>query len=344
MQQLDVTAPAHFSDEWQRCYVAFLLHVYDQGRSRATLYGYGRLLHLFFSSPKSPAFATRAQVEAFASRRRDGRASAPATRNHRLTTLSSFYKFASDYLVDDATTGELVPLFRGVSPVRGIRPSRLRPLYRAMSFEELARFFAVIPADMVKGLRDRAIFLVYFWTARRRSEIARLCYGDLSYGTILGRDGSAYDGWIYRFSGKGDGGADDFAELPSPAKEAIDAYLVASGRLPLAPGSPLWLRPRTTDAAISGTSIYNLFKGYCLAAGLDTRRLSLHSLRHTATQLRMESGEDLRSLQHLLRHKNIATTSRYLEGLSSAADPGSHKLMADPRFAGFGRGAESPGE
>ena len=345
-ERLDVVAlvPAHLSedDPWRKCYISFLIHVYDQGRSPGTLRSYSFILHHFFSisahggPPKRPHLYTREDVEYFISVPFQRVLTlAPGTRNNRLSVISSFYKFASTYLIE--RDGALTPLFRGVPPTTGIKQQRVRPHHRALSYEEMERFFAVIPSDTVKGLRDRAVFLTYFWTARRREEIARLRWGDLRWGTMLDEDQHSYEGWIYRFTGKGDGGQDDFAELPQPAKDAIDAYLSASGRAStMTPDSPLFLSTtKRTGRPLAGGTIYNLFKIYCRRASLDTSRLTLHSFRHTAMWQRYSHGEKLRALQRLLRHKNIATTNDYLMDMESTADPGARLLMKDDRFTRF---------
>ncbi len=353
--------PAHLSvdDPWRRCYVSFLIHVYDAGRSEKTLKLYSLMLHHFFSMsahggpPKRPHLYTREDVEYFIMLPfKRVQELSPKTRNFRLSLVSSFYTFASSYLVEQEVDArfigaspqagppqvELVPLFRGVSPTHGIKRVRTYPAYRAMSYEDLAKFFAVIPADTVGGLRDRAIFACYFWTARRRSEIARLRWGDLEYGMIYDEYGRGHEGWMYHFVGKGKYGQDDIAELPAPCKEAIDAYLEASARaahmqadsalfLPLP--SSRYLDPKKP---LSGKSILMLFKAYCQKAGLDTKRLVVHSFRHTAAQMRYEHGEDLLSLQRLLRHQSVETTRRYLETMMGAYDQGAHVLMQDDKF------------
>ena len=81
------------------------------------------------------------------------------------------------------------PLMQTPSPTLGLRHRRPDRSYRAFTDEELDRFFEVIPTDTVKGLRDRAIFLLYFWTARRREEIARLRWGDIEQGIIVEEGG-----------------------------------------------------------------------------------------------------------------------------------------------------------
>ena len=70
---------------------------------------------------------------------------------------------------------------------------------------------------------------------------------------------------------------------------------------------------------------------YARQAVIDAARLSIHSWRHTAAHQRYQAGEDVRSLQRLLRHSNIATTDTYIRGLTGTADPGASLL--EKRFA-----------
>ena len=104
--------------------------------------------------------------------------------NQRLAILSSFYAFASTFTIT-GPDGRPQVLLQRPSPTLGLRHKRPERTYRAFSEDELDRFFSVIPTDTVKGLRDRAIFLLYFWTARRREEIARLRWGDIEQATIV---------------------------------------------------------------------------------------------------------------------------------------------------------------
>ena len=62
--------------------------------------------------------------------------------------------------------------------------------------------------------------------------------------------------------------------------------------------------------------------------------------RHTAALQRYAAGEDIRSLQRLLRHSNIATTDIYVRGLVGSADPGA-RLLED-RFARFSKDPGKP--
>jgi integrase len=217
----DVDAPP-----WERCLAQFLRQLYDRSRSSKSVQGYRRTLITFFTSsaqggpPKHPEDYTREDVEDFLHRtsislRNYGSPPSTAPMNQRLSILSSFYKFAATFTVA-GPDGRPQPLLKVPSPTTGIRRGRPDRTYRALSEEELDRFFSVIPTDTVKGLRDRAIFLLYFWTARRREEIARLRWGDIEEGIIVEEGGKRREGWHYRFHGKGKSGQEDIAELPAP--------------------------------------------------------------------------------------------------------------------------------
>ena len=274
------------------------------------------------------------------SRRNVGAVPATATMNQRLAILSSFYKFAGTFTIP-GPDGRPRPLLQTPSPTLGLRHRRPDRTYRAFSEQELDRFFDVIPTDTVKGLRDRAIFLLYFWTARRREEIARLRWGDLEQTTFVDEGGQRRRGWRYRFYGKGKRGEEDWAELPGPAKQAIDRYLIAARRMktmrsedPLfiaigpeqGGGKPGVTLPPDDHTPLTSRTIAHTLKQYARLAGIDAKRLSIHSWRHTAAQQRYQAGEDVRSLQRLLRHSNIATTDIYIRGLTGTADPGANLL------------------
>jgi site-specific recombinase XerD len=336
---------------WERCLAHFLRQLYERSRSEKTVRDYRRTLVAFFSSsaqggpPKHPEHYTREDVEDFLHRpstspRNNGAAPSTSTMNQRLAILSSFYKFAAAFTVP-SPDGSPRPLLQTSSPTLGLRHKRPDRTYRAFSEEELDRFFDVIPTDTVKGLRDRAIFLLYFWTARRREEIARLRWGDLEQTTFVDDGGGRRQGWRYRFYGKGRRGEEDLAELPGPAKQAIDRYLVAARRMKsMRPEDPLFVAigpeqgggkpgvtlPPDDLAPLTSRAMAHALKQYAQLAGIDARRLSIHSWRHTAAQQRYRAGEDVRSLQGLLRHSNIATTDIYIRGLTGTADPGASLL------------------
>lgn len=350
---------------WERCMSQYLRQIYDRSQSEKSLRDYRRTLLSFFSSSagggpaKHPADYTREDIEDFLHRpstspRNPGAAPSIATINQRLAILSSFYHFASTFTIT-GLDGRAQLLLQSPIPTLGLQRKKPDRVYRAFSDDELDRFFEVIPTDTMMGLRDRAIFLLYFWTARRREEIARLRWGDLEQATIVDEYGRRRQGWRYRFHGKGKSGQQDIAELPEPAKLAIDGYLAAARRLQhMRPDDPLFVAlgpeqgggkpgislPANEWQPLTSHAIARALKKYARLAGIDAQRLTIHSWRHTAAHQRYQAGEDVRSLQRLLRHSNIATTDIYVRGLMGTADPGASLLEA--RFAHLSNPTAAP--
>lgn len=328
---------------WQRCIDAFLDDIYSISQSKATVSHYSYILRHFFAGDKSPENYTREDVLQFLSRRLQQRHHkdlpvSTSTKNQRMAAISSFYRFAAGYTVT-GPDGRPTPLFQGSNPIFGLRYGKRPYTYSAFTQEELDRFFAAIPADSVKGLRDRAIFLTYFWTARRREEIARLRWGDIDRGIIVDENGNRRQCWRYRFTSKGRSTEQQLAELPVPAKEAIDRYLSAAGRmatisandaifLPLASPRGGGSQSQHPEKHLSGNSIAVIFKTYAKAAGLDADRLHVHSFRHTSAQVRYAAGQDILSLKELLQHESLDTTYRYIRKLNGIADPTAQLLTA----------------
>src|SRR6266480_6640898 len=93
------------SDNWQRCYVAFLNGLYDRSRSSETVRQYSRMLSRFFANGKHPASVTRADIDEFIHRETQGQRSkgkhpSAATINQRLAILASWYGFCAEWTVD----------------------------------------------------------------------------------------------------------------------------------------------------------------------------------------------------------------------------------------------------
>ncbi len=328
MPELDSMPTLILPGAWQACVDAFLRSVEERSGSLKSREKYQDILRLFFRDPeKSPGAYTRADVQAFLDHGSFGRwnAGAPvsvSTRNGRLSALRSFYIFAATYEPGGAS------LLPGAAPVRGFRYLKPSVRYRALSASELERFFAVIP-DTLAGARDRALFLVYFWTARRHAEIARLCWRDIEPATIIDSDEAAHEGHIYRYIGKGHAREIKTKELPAPAYSAIVAFLTRAKRLDtIQPQEPIFCsvypgrgRARRDRVPLAPSHICARFKCYIKAAGLDdSRKLTIHSLRHTASRERYSVGEDVVAIQNLLDHSSLQTTSIYLQNLTVVAD------------------------
>src|SRR6266566_3849811 len=313
---------------WGRCLTQFL----------KTRQQYTNILAYFLSHPaKMPDLYTQEDVLSYLSlpcrgQRNYGGIPSTATSNQRLAVLKSWYSFAASYTVT-GPDGHPERLLKVVPPTFGLKGGKPHIEYRALSFDEMERLFAVIPTDTARGLRDRALFLTYFYTARRRNEIAQLLWGDIEQATLIDKD-QRREGWVYRWQGKGHTAKDDLAELPKPAKQAIDKYLVASGRMETIKASdPVFVAFDLNKGIrfdkskpLNDESIARCLKYWAKKAGLDATRISLHSWRHTSARERFSAGEDILSLQHLLRHSSLQTTFLYLRRLTSPSDGGAKLL------------------
>ena len=148
------------------------------------------------------------------------------------------------------------------------------------------------------GLRDRAIFELFFSTGLRLSELCALSIDDVD----LTRD---------EFSVRGKGDKVRVVFLSDEAKRTIAAYL--SKRRDMA--DALFIQygknaKAAKDLRLSPLAVQRMFKGCAAKAGI-TRKVTPHVLRHSFATDLLSNGADLRSVQALLGHANIATTQIY---------------------------------
>ncbi len=328
---------------WEQCIAAYLREVFTaHSGSEGTVKSYASVLRGFFRhTNKAPELCTREDVVSFMAasnhgHRNHGLPPSPGTRLYRKTVIHQLYVFAARYTCYDGY-GRPYKLFVGENPAAGLRyaPDDPRPEYLTayLTAEEIMRFFSAIPRDTAIGLRDYSYFLVLFLTARRRSEIANLLWGDITFGTITGEHGSR-QGHLFKFKGKGRQ-AFDQAELPEPAYHSITRWLEASGRLAtievddpvyVAVGPRYGGAPRDPYARLSGSSIQRAVKKYARIAGLE-KRVHVHIFRHSSAKHRLDNGESIFSLKETLRHKSLDQAYRYARSLQTPADNGAALLM-----------------
>ena len=312
MSSLPIKIKKLFNNKhWQECYVSWLESVHSRSQSHSTIYQYQCILVGFFTDPtKTPADYSRKDIETFLNRpltRKDrtGQPSSPWTHNKVLQTLASFYKYAQRYRI---TRYHKRQMLLQDNPCEEIRYSRVPESERDMSEEEARRFFAQIPRDTIIGKRDRALFLTYLYTARRRAEIYALRRGDLEETIFEG----GRKGYLYHYKGKGHVGMKS-AELPAPAFAAIKEYLEADGR---------WDNMREDSPIFVGTGRHKtlhkhyvsmLFRKYADAAGLPKTRC-VHSFRYLSAYERyIGYGCDLVATAQDLDHQDINTTKHYID-------------------------------
>ncbi|MFC0632606.1 tyrosine recombinase [Brevundimonas balnearis] len=233
--------------------------------------------------------ADREAVEAwFADLSRRGLSAATAAR--RRSALRQFYRFA------------LVEGWRADDPSRRIdAPKQGRPLPKTLSRDEVERLIAASAArEGAAGVRLLALVELAYASGLRVSEL-------LALPIAAARKDPAY------LIVKGKGGKERLAPLNGSAREAVKAWLAArdAGREPDAPDSP-WLFPSGgRTGRLTPRRFAQLLDQAAIDAGIDPARVSPHVLRHAFATHLLEGGADLRVVQTLLGHADIATTQIY---------------------------------
>lgn len=233
----------------------------------------------------TPVQATRADLIRFREWMRSAGLAA-STVNLTLTVLRQFFCWISD------ETG-----LPDVS--KGIRPLKSSPGYKrdALTPEQVLAVLGVIDRSTINGKRDRALIVTMVTTGIRVSEAAAARICDLDR---LNRR-------LYLL-GKGRDDRQEWVKLPSEALESIDVYLDV--RQPKNSLEPIFASRKGGEHLLPG-SVGSIVKRYFRLAGLDSDRLTAHSLRHTAATLARRSGESTENVQRMLRHKSITTTQMY---------------------------------
>jgi site-specific recombinase XerD len=178
-----------------------------------------------------------------------------------------------------------------VNPVRHNHAVKMaKPLPRHLRDEQVDAFF-----DVVKGYRDRAMFMLMLRCGLRVEEVANLSLSvlDFKQRKIIIEDGK--------------GAKDRIVYMSNDALFALTGYLKVR---PLSKSKKIFLVGKGTCTG-SPISIRGIQKRMEYYAGKSKLRVSCHHLRHTmATQL-LNADADLCTIQDLLGHSNVKTTQRY---------------------------------
>jgi len=212
-----------------------------------------------------------------------------STQNYHLIALRAFLKFCAKRDIP-ALTADKIELAR-----------TKRKQVTFLNEDELGRMFSQPDIQTEPGVRDRAILELLFSSGLRVSELVGL---DIDHVNLKRRE----------FMVRGKGQKDRPIFISKNATEWVQAYLdMRSDNT-----RPLFIRysgRRTVDTSgnhqrLTVRSVQRLVSRYALLAGI-TKHVSPHTLRHSfATDLVM-NGADLRSVQAMLGHSNIATTQIY---------------------------------
>lgn len=265
----------------------------EKGRGVKTVENYDRYLNRFltFAKVKAPGQITEQMVREFRIHlnRSPGAVSTMKknTQNYHLIALRAFLKFLRK------------------RDVESLNPERIELAKTSgrdldlITSAELERLMNGPKGGDVSSLRDKAILELFFSTGLRVSE---LC--NLNQDLDLTRD---------EFSVRGKGEKVRVVFLSPSAKKAVAEYLKKRGDM----SEALFVsygkggKNKGKDLSrITPRSIERIVKQYAVKAGI-TRKVTPHVIRHSFATDLLQNGADLRSVQALLGHANIATTQVY---------------------------------
>ncbi len=204
----------------------------------------------------------------------------PKSLQRRLSACRSFYQWLLKH-------GRVV-----ASPAAGIRaPKAPRKLPQVLDVDEAVQLVE-LPTDVPLGVRDRAILELFYSSGLRLSELCALRWRDLDLAdglvTVLGK-----------------GSKQRSVPVGSHARKALDDWRRESqGQLDM----PVF--PGRGGATITPRAVQIRLRQLAQRQGLF-KRVHPHLLRHSFASHVLESSGDLRGVQELLGHADIATTQIY---------------------------------
>jgi integrase/recombinase XerD len=232
-----------------------------------------------------PSSATTEQLEAYlADLRAAGRA--PTTISRRAAALRTFFR----HLV-------LVGV-RPENPAAELAaPRRARRLPRTLSPGEAERLVEAAKGTTPRTLRDRALVELLYGAGLRVSEAVGLERGAVDL-----------EGRLVRAVGKGD--KERVVPIGRQAVDALRRYL-SRGRPFLDRRHRPELFLNAQGGPLTRAGAFLILRRLAIGAGLDPARVHPHLLRHSFATHMLEGGADLRSVQEMLGHADLATTELY---------------------------------
>ena len=258
----------------------------DRGAARNTLIAYRRDLEQAARMLSSIGGLAPADPPALQRLVADWQELAASSLSRKISALTGFFRCCEEEGLIAA------------DPARGLsRPTVRRPLPKLLSHADIVTLFERLEADATgENAPDSAVRM--------------LCLMELLYGSGLRASelvGLALRSWSpdrpYLIV-KGKGGKERLVPLSDRARAALARW---SARLP---SGDLFLFP-VRGKAMSRIRLFQLVKQAASAAGIAAERISPHVLRHAFATHLLEGGADLRVLQTLLGHADIATTEIY---------------------------------
>ena len=203
----------------------------------------------------------------------------------------------------------------------GIKGARTPKGFRkdTLTIEQIKRTLQGIDRSTLEGKRNFAIINLLVRTGLRTIELHRADIEDIRQ--------EAGEALLY-IQGKGRDSKDAFVLLTEEALRPIREYLTARNEKDTS--RPLFVSHSRRNAGerLSEETISRIVKNALRAAGIDDRRLTAHSLRHTAITLSLLGGASLQEAQTMARHADINTTLIYAHNIQRIKQAPERKIAS----------------
>lgn len=216
---------------------------------------------------------------------------APITRNRRLYSLRSFFKFLVRKEMLDLNPAEYVDVSK--------TETRAEPIY--LRLDEAKQYITAIEGSSGEYLeRDLAIVKIILYGGLRVSEVVNMDLKDIDF-----------DDYSIKFYGKGD--KERYVPLHRDVIEAVLDYLPHREEIrPKDENAEAALFRSRQGTRLTARSIQLRIKQYAKLAGIrGAEKITPHKLRHTFATMLYQSTKDIRVVQDLLGHTDISTTQIY---------------------------------
>jgi integrase/recombinase XerD len=261
----------------------------QEGLSQNTLEAYRRDLRLFeqFLTPLGLTLlaATPEAVRKYLSALH-GRHQSPRSTSRTLSSLRRYYAYAltQNLIAED-------PLLQVENPKIGLS------LPKTLSEADVEALLAAPDVSHAMGLRDKAMLELLYSSGLRISELIQLSLTmmDLNQGVV-------------KVLGKGS--KERLVPMGEEARAAIEVYLEQARPELLGQGHSAICFLSQRGQGMTRQTFWHRIKFYAQVAGISTS-LSPHTLRHAFATHLLNHGADIRIVQMLLGHENIATTTIY---------------------------------
>jgi len=210
----------------------------------------------------------------------------PRSRARHLVSVRGFFRFLEAEKILEKNPARLVDM-----PRTGMR------LPDVITVEQVEKLLETPDMGHTLGIRDRAMLELAYGAGLRVSELVGSNLADLELSA----------GFI-RVMGKGS--KERIVPLGEAAIEAINEYLVSSRPRLMRKGPSRFLFLSRLGKPMTRQNFFKMLKEYAVKCGI-TKNISPHSLRHSFASHLLEGGADLRVVQEMLGHIDIATTQIY---------------------------------